>query len=60
MADDIDMWHHIEFLEEEGRDDEAELLTKCHYHWYNERNPEKAEELKEQFREEYGYWNNWY
>ena len=60
MANDIDMWRDIEDLEKEGKQQEANDLLHCFNARYNEGNKELAETLKDNFRNKYGYWDNWY
>jgi len=53
VANDIDMWNDIE--EMDGRTKETKLLSECFYWRYNDYNIKKAEKLKQQFQDEYGY-----
>jgi len=60
MANDTDLWNDIEDIEKDGETEVSELLTKCHNARYVEYDTELAEELKDEFIEKYGYWDNYY
>jgi acetyl-CoA carboxylase beta subunit len=53
MANDIDMWSEIEYLERVGEKERAKALHNIYTLKFIESNPKKAEELRMEYEKKY-------